>query len=142
MKNVNRKIEEPESKEEDVVETEKSIQPKTERVTKSKRTFIDIIGGDILATDKFVSLFPFLIYVVALMMLWISNTYYAEDMNREIADLNKRKEDLYVENMYLKSEITKISKQSTLVKKLKKQGIKESVVPMKKIVIEKEGGRK
>lgn len=139
MKSLNAKIEEPEAKDE--VAEEK---PKKEQSPKSpkKNGLVSVLKGDILVKDKFVKLFPFFIYVVALLMLCIWNTYVAEDINREIADLVKKEENLYVEYVYYKSEITKHTKQSNLVKKLEKKGIKESVVPLRKIVYEKEGGRK
>jgi hypothetical protein len=63
-------------------------------------------------------------------------------VNREIAKLNKKEESLHVEYVYYKSEITKSTTQSNLVKKLAKKGIKESVVPLRKIVAEEEGGER
>ena len=99
------------------------------------------MGGDMFSKDGFVSLFPFFLYVVGLLMLYITNVYIAEDVSRDIAKSNRRIEDLHVEYVYLKSEITKITKQSNMVNMLKDKGIKESVEPLKKIVVEKEGGR-
>jgi len=54
--------------------------------------------------------------------------------------LNRKAEDLHVEYVFLESEITKITMQSNLAKMLKDKGIKESVEPLKKIVVRKEGG--
>ena len=65
----------------------------------------------------------------------------AEDMNREISKLKTKTENLHVEYVYLKSEITSITKQSNMAKMLKNKGIKESVEPLKRIVVEREGGR-
>ena len=75
-------------------------------------------------------------------MLCIANTYIAEDVNREIARLKKQEESLYVEYVYYNSEITKYTTQSNLVRKLERKGIKESVVPLKKIVVNREGGER
>lgn len=138
MKN-NRKIEEPEIKDE-------TIEKKTDKVERHKEvkksSIAAVLEGDILVKEGFVKLFPFLMYVVFLLMLCIANTYIAEDVNREIAKLNKMEESLHVEYVYYKSEITKSTTQSNLVKKLAKKGIKESVVPLRKIVAEKEGGER
>jgi cell division protein FtsL len=138
MKN-NRKIEEPEINDE-------TIEKKTDKVERHKEvkksSIAAVLEGDILVKEGFVKLFPFLMYVVFLLMLCIANTYIAEDVNREIAKLNKMEESLHVEYVYYKSEITKSTTQSNLVKKLAKKGIKESVVPLRKIVAEKEGGER
>ena len=138
MKN-NRKIEEPEINDE-------TIEKKTDKVERHKEvkksSIAAVLEGDILVKEGFVKLFPFLMYVVFLLMLCIANTYIAEDVNREIANLNKKEESLHVEYVYYKSEITKSTTQSNLVKKLAKKGIKESVVPLRKIVAEKEGGER
>ena len=138
MKN-NRKIKEPEINDE-------TIEKKTDKVERHKEvkksSIAAVLEGDILVKEGFVKLFPFLMYVVFLLMLCIANTYIAEDVNREIAKLNKMEESLHVEYVYYKSEITKSTTQSNLVKKLAKKGIKESVVPLRKIVAEKEGGER
>lgn len=139
MKSFNKKIEEPETRDEVAEENPEKVQP----LEKPKKTgFLSLLKGDVLVKDEFIRLFPFFIYVVVLLMLCIGNTYLAEDVNREIADLNKKEENLYVEYVYYKSEITKYTKQSNLVRKLEKKGIKESVVPLRKIVYEKEGGER
>ena len=138
MKN-NRKIEKPEINDE-------TIEKKTDKVERHKEvkksSIAAVLEGDILVKEGFVKLFPFLMYVVFLLMLCIANTYIAEDVNREIAKLNKMEESLHVEYVYYKSEITKSTTQSNLVKKLAKKGIKESVVPLRKIVAEEEGGER
>lgn len=138
MKN-NRKIEESEINDE-------TIEKKTDKVERHKEvkksSIAAVLEGDILVKEGFVKLFPFLMYVVFLLMLCIANTYIAEDVNREIAKLNKMEESLHVEYVYYKSEITKSTTQSNLVKKLAKKGIKESVVPLRKIVAEEEGGER
>ncbi len=99
-----------------------------------------VMGGDMFSKDGFVGLLPFFFYVVFLSMLYITNVYIAEDVSRSVAKTNRKIEDLHVEYVYLKSEITKITKQSNMVKMLKDKGIKESVEPLKKIVVEEKGG--
>lgn len=101
----------------------------------------DVMGGDMFSKDGFVGMFPFIFYIVFLSMFYITNVYIAEDMSRDIMKLNRRIEDLHVEYVYLQSEITKITKQSNMVGMLKDKGIKESVEPLKKIVVDKKGGR-
>ena len=128
------------------VDVQDEVVPEVEEKPKKKSSKVnkliaDIMGGDIFSKDGFVGLFPFFVYIVFLSMLYITNVYIAEDVSRDIAKSNRRIEDLHVEYVYLKSEITKITKQSNMVNMLKDKGIKESVEPLKKIVVEKEGGR-
>lgn len=113
----------------------------SEKSNKSNRIIADIMGGDMFSKDGFVNLFPFFLYIVFLSMLYITNIYIAEDVSREIARLEREVEELHVEYVYLQSEITKTTKQSNMVKMLKDKGIKESVEPLKKITVKKEGGK-
>lgn len=126
----------------DDVDVQSQAEPKSRGKSKANRLVADIMGGDIFTKDGFVSLFPFLVYIVFLSMFYITNVYIAEDMSREIARLNRKVEDLHVEYVYLKSEITKVTKQSNMAVMLKDKGIKESVEPLRRIVVEKEGGKR
>lgn len=123
-------------------QAESSSEPKSKGKSKANRLIADIMGGDIFTKEGFVSLFPFLFYIVFLSMFYITNVYIAEDMSREISRLNRKVEDLHVEYVYLKSEITKVTKQSNMAVMLKDKGIKESVEPLRRIVVEKEGGKR
>lgn len=114
---------------------------KPRKPVRFNKVISDVLGGDVFSRDGFVSLVPFFFYIVFLSMLYITNVYIAEDMSRDIMRLNRRIEDLHVEYVYIKSEITKITKQSNMVNMLKNKGIKESVEPLRKIVVEKKGGR-
>lgn len=98
-----------------------------------------VMSGAVFSKESVVRLFPFVLYVVLLLMIYITNVYVAEDVSREIARYNRLSEERYVEYIYLKSEVTSVTKQSNLAKLLKGNGIKESVDPFKKIVV-KEGG--
>ena len=122
-------------------QTGSSSESAPKKRAKVNRLIVDIVGGDVFSKDGFVGLFPFVFYIVFLSMLYITNVYIAEDMSREIAGLNRKVEDLHVEYVYLESEITKITKQSNMVNMLKNNGIKESVEPLRKIVVDEKGGR-
>ena len=96
------------------------------------KTIMSILGGSFLVKD-FAKQLPFMIYVTVLLMILISNTYFAEECNREIAKTTKELNDLHVEYIQLKSAIMEASKQSVLARKLKDTGIKEPVEPLKRI---------
>ncbi len=97
--------------------------------------FNNYLGGDVFSKKTVIKQLPFVLYVVFLLMLYITNTYIAEDINREVLTKTKHLEDLHVEYIYNKSEIIRMTKQSELAKVLKDKGIKESVEPLKKITI-------
>ena len=99
--------------------------------------FNNYLGGDVFSKKTVIKQLPFVLYVVFLLMLYITNTYIAEDINREVLVKSKLLEDRHVEYVYNKSEITRMTKQSELAKILKNRGIKESVEPLKKIVVKK-----
>ena len=99
--------------------------------------FNNYLGGDVFTKDSVVKQLPFILYVVFLLMLYITNTYIAEDINREVLVKTKLLEDRHVEYVYNKSEITRMTKQSELAKMLKNKGIKESIEPLKKLTINK-----
>lgn len=110
----------------------------TIRLPKKRNTSFlpDFIGGDLFKKKIVTKQLPFIIYVVALSMIYITNTYIAEDVNSELMKQNRVLESKHVEYVYNKSEITKLTKQTQLAKQLKNKGIKESVEPLKKITID------
>jgi len=97
--------------------------------------FKNYLGGDVFSKDSVVKQLPFILYVVLLLMIYISNTYVAEDMKLDIKKTTKILEDRRVEYITIKSEITTLTKQSVLSVALKDKGIKETVEPVKKIVV-------
>lgn len=139
MSNLNKRIE-PEVEDIKTAEEPKS-KKKSRRNGKTNSTITEIMEGNMLKKEGFINFFPFLLYIVFLSMLYITNVYLAEDMSRESAQLKKKVENLHVEYVYLKSEITSLTKQSNMVRMLEKKGIKESVDPLKKIIVAKEGGQ-
>lgn len=148
MKNLNKINDDNESQEQELLledvesqEIDATVEQNPKKGFKINKLIADIMGGDMFSKDGFVGLFPFFFYIVFLSMIYITNVYIAEDVSRDIAKSNRKIEDLHVEYVYLKSEITKITKQSNMVNMLKNKGIKESVEPLKKIVVEKKGGR-
>jgi hypothetical protein len=90
-----------------------------------KKNAMDVLGGGFLIKEKFSKQFPF--------MVIITNTYIAEERNRELTKTSKRLNDLQVEYVQLKSAIMDASKQSVLVKRLAGTGLKEATEPLKRI---------
>ena len=103
-----------------------------------KKNAMDVLGGGVLIKEKFSKQFPFMVYVTLLLMAIITNTYIAEEKNRELTKTSKHLNDLQVEYVQLKSAIMDASKQSVLVKKLAGTGMKEATEPLKRINMNEE----
>mgnify|MGYP000020942703 CR=1 FL=1 len=104
----------------------------------SGRFFMDVLGGDFLAYNWVRRQINYVFFLAAVALIYIGNSYYAEDMSRKIDDLNRELKELYYEYIFAKSELMQRTKQSTIASKLSKSGLKESVEPVRKIIIREE----
>lgn len=108
---------------------------KKKKIGKSIHSVVD---GTFLTRQNIISLVPFLLFLVALAIMYISNIYYAEKIIREIDDANREVKELQFEYITSKSELMSKSKRSEVAKSLDDEGIKESTVPPGRIYIKKE----
>ena len=79
---------------------------------------------------------PKILFIVVLSLFYIGNTHYAEKTVRRINQMQAEVEDLRADYTTLKSDLMFASKQSELARKVKTLGLKESLTPPFKIVIE------
>ncbi len=79
---------------------------------------------------------PKILFIVVLSLFYIGNTHYAEKAVRRINQLQAEVEDIRADYTTLKSDLMFASKQSELARKVKPLGLKESLTPPFKIVIE------
>ena len=105
----------------------------TKKNKKGSKRVMSVLGGTFLLREKFTKQFLFLAYVTLLLMVIITNTYIAEEKNRELTQATKRLNDLQVDYIQVKSAIMEASKQSVLVNKLQGTGLKEATEPLKRI---------
>ncbi len=110
-------------------------QKETKKKKKGSKRVMNVLGGTFLVKENFTKQFFFLAYVTILLMAIITNTYIAEEKNRELIKANKRLNDLQVEYIQVKSAIMEASKQSVLVKRLEGTGLKEATEPLKRIIV-------
>ncbi len=104
----------------------------------SGRFFMDLLGGDFLAYTWVRRQVNYVFFLAAIALVYIGNSYYAEDMSRKIDDLNRELKELHYEYISTKSELMQQTKQSTIATRLNKSGLKESVEPVRKIIIREE----
>lgn len=110
-------------------------QKEKKKIKKGSKRVMNVLGGTFLVREQFTKQFFFLAYVTILLMAIITNTYIAEERNRELIKANKRLNDLQVEYIQVKSAIMEASKQSVLVKRLESTGLKEATEPLKRISV-------
>lgn len=103
-----------------------------------KDTAKSTLDGSILTRKKVRGAFPFLIFLVLLGLLYISNGYYAERMHRTKKELTEKNSHSAFVLESEKSRASKLSTQSALVGKLEEQGLREAIDGVKKITVDKE----
>lgn len=78
---------------------------------------------------------PKILFIMALGLLYISNTHYAEKTVRKINTVQAEVEDLRADYTTLKSDLMFASKQSEVARKVKALGLKESLKPPFKVQV-------
>lgn len=79
---------------------------------------------------------PKILFVMLLGILYIGNTHHAEKTVREIARAQSEVEDLRADYTTLKADVMFASKQSEVARRVKELGLKESIEPPYKIVVD------
>lgn len=79
---------------------------------------------------------PKILFVVLLSLIYISNTHFAEKTTRKIDRLQNDVEDLRADYTTLKADIMYASKQSEVARRVKELGLKESLNPPFKVVVD------
>jgi hypothetical protein len=112
------------------------------RVKSGKSLFVWLerrLGLEAFLAEGFpVQYLPKVMFVVALGIFYIGNTHRVETTIREINELQAEVEDLRADYITAKSELMFASKQSEVARKVAPLGLKESLTPPFKIVMERE----
>ena len=122
-------------------------QPKAEEPKKPKapikenkmvRSVANVVSGSFLSKESTVKNLPFIFFLSFLAICYIANGYYADDQVRKVNRLTNEIKELRTEYIVVKDSLVIKSKQTEVAKALAKQetGIKESVVPPKKILVQ------
>lgn len=113
---------------------EPSGKSSNKRQSKVARSFVSLFSGSFLSREETLRQLPFLFFLAFLGLLYIGNGYYAERTVRKISRLTTELKELQSEYIITSSELMFLSKQSEVAKLALPLGIRESVVPPKKIV--------
>jgi hypothetical protein len=80
---------------------------------------------------------PKVLFVMLLLMIYIGNTHYGERTTREINKAQSEVEDLRADYTTLKADVMFSSKQSEVARRTREMGLRESLKPPFKIVVDK-----
>lgn len=118
-------------------ETEPQVKPQQKSsggniVTK---TIGSVMSGSFLSKEAAIKAVPFMFFITLVALLYISNGYYAEDQIRRMNKLTNELKELRSEYIISKSELAAVSKQTEVAVRVIPLGVKESVEPPSKIVV-------
>ena len=122
-------------------EQPKSEVPEKEEVkgkdNKVIRSVATVFSGNFLSQDVTIKNLPFVFFLSFLAICYIANGYYADDQVRKVNRLTSEIKELRTRCIVVKDSLVVESKQTEVAKSLARQqtGIKESVVPPKKIIV-------
>ncbi|MCW3083659.1 MAG: hypothetical protein JWP12_1025 [Bacteroidetes bacterium] len=119
-------------------EAKEPVKPqKPARENKVVRSVSNVVSGNFLSKETTIKNFPFIFFLSFLAICYIANGYYADDQVRKVNKLTNEIKELKTQYIVVKDSLVVKSKQTEVAKSLAAQqtGIKESVVPPKKIVV-------
>ena len=102
------------------------------------RSMHSVLDGSFLTRQKFIGAIPFILFLMFLGILYITNIFQVEKTKRQLDDLEEELRELRYEYISSRSKLMFESKPSAVSAKLTETGIKESLVPPKKIKIDAE----
>jgi hypothetical protein len=116
---------------------EKKQEQKPEKGNKVMRSVASVVSGNFLSKEVTLKNLPFIFFLSFMAICYIANGYYADDQVRKVNQLANEIKELKTKYIVVKDSLVVKSKQTEVAKLLAKQqtGIKESVVPPKKIVL-------
>jgi hypothetical protein len=95
-----------------------------------------VLDGTFLSKDYMIRQLPFLITLTLIGMAYIFNSNYTDKMVIRISRTKSELEELRFNYINTKSKLMQGTRQSELVHRLEARGVKESMIPPRKIIIE------
>lgn len=108
-------------------------------MSKVKKSIYDVLKGGFLTSESAFKNWRMIIFVVALLLIMISNAHRADKKVLKISDLNKLKRELRAEYVDTQTTLMRMKMESNIRQKAKKMGLQPAQTPPKRIkVINKE----
>ena len=116
--------------------TEEFVDSQQEKSELKITSVRDLITGAILTRTAVLRQLPFILFLVLMAIVYISNRYHAEKITRQTIELQEELNELRAHYTSTASELMFLSRQSQVLRLVEENnlGLKESRVPPKKIV--------
>lgn len=88
-----------------------------------KKSFVHVFGGDFLTEDFFSKNLTFILVLVGVMLLFISQRYTVMQRISEMERLKVELKDAKFESLNISSDLTEISRQSQIEKMVEQSGL-------------------
>ena len=118
------------------IKKEESKQKKS-ALRSANRLAKSLVEGVNINLETVVRQIPLVLFLALIAILYIANSYYAENTVRDINKAKNELKDLRAEYIYTKSELMFSSRQSEVATMVADQQIKESTVPPQTIIVDK-----
>jgi hypothetical protein len=123
-------------------EAEVETEPVAKGSNKVGKAVSSVVSGRFLISDQSLKHMPFFFFLAFLGLLYIANGYFAQSKDRELDTLNTQIKDLNTQYQIAKAKLMYLSKESEVARASNGMGLKESVIPPDKIVIDNKLAKK
>lgn len=108
------------------VKEEKVKTKKKKKSSKVARSFMDVLNGNVLTKDYVIQNLPYIVFLTALMLVYIGMGYNIDKNTRIINALEEENLDLRTEEIAVKTEYNVVSGQSQVADSTAKIGLLET----------------
>lgn len=110
--------------------------------TGNKKSFLNMyikpfLAGTFLSKESHEKELPFVGWVLLLVIVFISNTFWAQDTVRKITHYKIEVQELRLKSIAVKSKLMDNTRQTQVAEKVRNLGLHESMTPPKKIYYKK-----
>ena len=104
-------------------------------MSKVKKSIYDVLRGRFLTDESAFKNWRMIIFIVALLLILISNAHSADKKVLEISELNKLKRELKAEYIDTHTTLKRMQMESNIRVKAKMMGLKPTQTPPKRIKV-------
>ncbi len=97
----------------------------------------ELLGGGVFSREAVLKQIPYVLFLFALILFYIANQYRGDKVMKQVVSLEDRVKELRTESVSVAFELMEKSKQTQVIKLIKKQGLtlEEAKTPPYKIIL-------
>ena len=104
-------------------------------MSKVKKSIYDVLRGGFLTNESAFKNWRMIIFIVALLLIMISNAHQADKRVLKISDLNKLKRELRAEYIDTQTTLMRMKMESNIREKAKNMGLEPTQTPPTRIKV-------